>query len=662
MKYKLQTLLGLVAIVVVTMVIRYGSTASKTHEVLPASVTGRTQTKGQLGGKPSAALENGTVAATSESAAPVQVKRLQAMDAPQTQVMTTALATIPEGDFKQALMQLTPESRERALRKVVKLKLGPKDFSTLRVAATGQLYYVCDLAPPSGAASAQAFNAANSQESTAPLTGAAPVPISSPPVRHSRPGASNVLYLDFNGHTITGTSWNTGGGATTYVAKPFDKDGDLATFSDAEQAIIIQVWERVAEDYSPFDVDVTTEEPAQFTSTTGRAVITSDIDENELDMPSKGSGGVAYLDVFGASDYVTSSSPAFVYLSDNAGNIAEAVSHELGHNMGLSHDGTVAHDAVLKANYYNGHGTGETSWGPIMGTGYGRNVTQWSKGEYLYADRTSQDDFAVIAGKLAYRTDDAGDSTTAPAVAPISGAVLSGSGVIASMADIDVYAFNASAGMVSITASPYRAASNTYGGNADLKLELLDASGAVVAADDPAATTGASISYNAAAGKYFVRLSASGTGDPMASPPSGYTSYGSAGQYTLTGSLGAASPLIVSAASISIGAGQLFSFAVLGTNSPTSYAATGLPPGLAIDTVTGVISGRPTSTGVFPVSLTATNGLGAGNGTLTISVTDAAPVILAQTAGRQVVARGGGVVTLGLGAQCEWGANVSMAP
>ena len=78
---------------------------------------------------------------------------------------------------------------------------------------------------------------------------------------HSRPGANRVIYLDFDGHTVSGTAWNasyTGGAAFTAAA--YDTDG-LATFSQAEQDVVQSVWQRVSEDYSAFDVDVTTQDP-----------------------------------------------------------------------------------------------------------------------------------------------------------------------------------------------------------------------------------------------------------------------------------------------------------------------------------------------------------------------------------------------------------------
>ena len=47
----------------------------------------------------------------------------------------------------------------------------------------------------------------------------------------------------------------------------------------------------------------------------------------------------------------------------NEKSVAEAISHEAGHNMGLHHDGTST------TGHYQGHGSGVTGWAPIMGVG-----------------------------------------------------------------------------------------------------------------------------------------------------------------------------------------------------------------------------------------------------------------------------------------------------
>jgi len=52
------------------------------------------------------------------------------------------------------------------------------------------------------------------------------------------------------------------------------------------------------------------------------------------------------------------------------------------------------------------------------------------------------------------------------------------------------------------------------------------------------------------------------------------------------------------------------SFAIPATNNPTSYQALGLPPGLSINTATGVISGTPLVAESCPIQLTATNSYG----------------------------------------------------
>jgi hypothetical protein len=68
-------------------------------------------------------------------------------------------------------------------------------------------------------------------------------------------------------------------------------------------------------------------------------------------------------------------------------NIAEAAAHEIGHTLGLSHDGVVG-----GSGYYSGTANG--LWAPIMGAGYYCSMTQFSKGEYLNANNL-EDDMAV---------------------------------------------------------------------------------------------------------------------------------------------------------------------------------------------------------------------------------------------------------------------------
>lgn len=78
---------------------------------------------------------------------------------------------------------------------------------------------------------------------------------------HSRPGADRTIYLDFDGHTTAGTAWNTNGRPASFTSAPYSRDSSAA-FNTTELANIGEIWEQVAEDFAPFDVDVTTEEPS----------------------------------------------------------------------------------------------------------------------------------------------------------------------------------------------------------------------------------------------------------------------------------------------------------------------------------------------------------------------------------------------------------------
>ncbi|MFI5735911.1 pre-peptidase C-terminal domain-containing protein [Kribbella sp. NPDC051587] len=347
---------------------------------------------------------------------------------------------------------------------------------------------------------------------------------------HSKPGSNRVLYLDFDGHTITGTAWNAAKSIDPVNVSAYDTDGDPANYSTAEQDVVRDVWARVAEDYATFDVDVTTQAPAQSAIDRSGA---SDlqygtrvlIDPDTWYQSGCGCGGVAYVGVYDNSSQHDYYQPALVFtkgVGTGAKNLAEAASHEAGHNVGLSHDGTST------VGYYQGHG----SWAPIMGVGYYRGISQWSKGEYADANN-KEDDYSVVGTHgLALRADEAGDTTSAAAALTVG---TPATGYIAAETDTDVYKVTVGA------AGNYTATANAAasGGNLDIKLDLLNSAGTVVASADPASgqtdaatPTGlsASVTANLAAGTYYVRIDNVGYGDPL---NTGYSTYGSRGAYTV---------------------------------------------------------------------------------------------------------------------------------
>jgi RHS repeat-associated protein len=73
--------------------------------------------------------------------------------------------------------------------------------------------------------------------------------------------------------------------------------------------------------------------------------------------------------------------------------------------------------------------------------------------------------------------------------------------------------------------------------------------------------------------------------------------------------------------------GQSVSWPVYAAHAPSSFSATGLPAGLTINTVTGLVSGTPSAAGDSLPELSATNANGTGQGRLRMRVIQPPPVI-----------------------------------
>lgn len=89
----------------------------------------------------------------------------------------------------------------------------------------------------------------------------------------------------------------------------------------------------------------------------------------------------------------------------------------------------------------------------------------------------------------------------------------------------------------------------------------------------------------------------------------------------------AQAPVITSASSVACISGEPFSYTILATNQPTAFSAADLPPGLSLNTFTGVISGTPTGPGVFNATLGAMNSGGTGVSRLVVTVNPPKPVV-----------------------------------
>lgn len=333
--------------------------------------------------------------------------------------------------------------------------------------------------------------------------------LSSVPALNSLPGAHASLYLDFNGDFES--TWGTYSNVT---APAYDQDGDPTTFSDGELASIQAIWQQVSEDYSPFNINVTTVEPSSFANGVAERIAIG----GDGAWTGGRYGGVSYTNSF-TSNVVNVSYVFSQNLSSGfAKYTAEAVSHEAGHAFGLQHQSLYDANGNFVATYYTGPGDGTA---PIMGNSY--NAT---RGLWWYGTTTSsisyQDDMLLISRStngFGYRPDDHGNAVVNATALAVNGNQLSGSGIIEQTSDVDYFSFRTDAGQINLW-------TQVPGGINDLdaRLELRDSTGTLIASADPSDSFGASITTTVAAGTYYLVVGSHGH-------------YGDVGQYTVGGTI-----------------------------------------------------------------------------------------------------------------------------
>lgn len=337
------------------------------------------------------------------------------------------------------------------------------------------------------------------------------------PILNSYPTAKATIFLDFDGQTVNGTSWNYNG---PIYAGPANLTSDQMT----------EVFNRISEDYRPFNINITTDSAKYWAAPATQRMrviftITSDWYGS--------AGGVSYTNSFTWGD----NTPAWVFtalLNYNAKNIAEAGAHEAGHTLGLRHQSQYDANCNKTSDYNSGVGSGEIGWAPIMGVGYYRNYTLWNNGANPYGCTNYQDDLSIITSTtngFGYRTDDYANAVgnKAPAVS-FTNNQFTTSGVIEQSTDQDVFKFTMpSSSRFTLNASPFSALTGNNGADLDMKVDLLDKQGNLINSYNPSATLNTTIDTSLNSGTYYLRVQ--GSANTYSSD------YASLGSYNLTGTI-----------------------------------------------------------------------------------------------------------------------------
>lgn len=402
------------------------------------------------------------------------------------------------------------------------------------------------------------------------------------PVLNSRPGAAYTIYLDFAGFNFTGT-WL---GFTPGFNAAYSVDGNFSAFSATELANIKNIWTRTAEKYAPYNINVTTVDPAVAAGQAGSDFARQAYYETvPRFMHTVVGGNGSWTGGFGGYSYIGTTANSYNPAGSNGGAgagfhtnfgfaneapsnlqfVGEVSAHENGHGLNLNHQSDVNGSGSTLATYSRGNGGtfgGAGTVAPIMGDSYYAQRGTWRNGTVENGGGALQNDARVLLGNAGITGNGAGgfmDSgighTTGTATPlPMIGTsinfnlakgLITPNNALANPIGVnnyttDIFSFSTAGGNVIINlvaGSEYITAgladpTPTLDGS----LAILDSGGTTIFS---AATSslGETLNVNLAAGNYYIQiLSAGGKILGSSDQPSAVsTQYYDMGSYFLTG-------------------------------------------------------------------------------------------------------------------------------
>ncbi|MEZ6121959.1 MAG: proprotein convertase P-domain-containing protein [Planctomycetaceae bacterium] len=439
-----------------------------------------------------------------------------------TTAATTGTLTVAGLDLRTAFNAITPGSNL-----LPTLRLRDSSGTIIGTGTVNGLQSTLTFTVPDGTYYAEILtdgSYGNLGEYTVTMTGVDQLPLFSNPVQlNSNPGAPVTLYLAFAGDNIpVGSDILTGrtdGGSGPVTTAPYNTDGNLGGFSATEIDQITEIWARVAEDFKPFDVNVTTVPPG---SLQDRLAMQVSIGDNGAFL-----GRPPFAASLGAFSDPNLENAGYVFQTgvSNPKTLAYRVSAAFGTMLGLEN-----HPRYIGSFQVQNFDPGTTAVGPIMGAPNSSLRDIWVNAAGPFGAGTLQNDLAIITDSatngITFRVDDHGSVLTqATRIAVgVGDEVLKG--IIGRNGDVDLFRFDtlSTTATISLTGLDLRTQFTTVsnpGTNLDPILTLLDANGNIIAQDDPANSLKAQLTQTLPAGTFYIQVSTDG-------------SYGNLGEYTVT--------------------------------------------------------------------------------------------------------------------------------